>query len=131
MKPDLDSELEGLRIDRTPRPEPKKRSRMKWLAVAAVVAIGAVAAIVPYLLHSRAPLVQVARVMAAQSPTGEDNAVVLNATGYIIAHHQIQVASKVNGKVAWIGVDEGSEVKKGEVLVRLLDTEYRAHVEQA
>lgn len=131
MKPDLDSELEGLRIDRTPQPEPKKRSRMKWLAVAAVVAIGAVAAIVPYLLHSRAPLVQVARVMAAQSPTGEDNAVVLNATGYIIAHHQIQVASKVNGKVAWIGVDEGSEVKKGEVLVRLEDTEYRAQVEQA
>lgn len=131
MKPDLDSELEGLRIDRTPQPEPKKRSRMKWLAVAAVVAIGAVAAIVPYLLHSRAPLVQVARVMAAQSPTGEENAVVLNATGYIIAHHQIQVASKVNGKVAWIGVDEGSEVKKGEVLVRLEDTEYRAQVEQA
>lgn len=131
MKPDLDSELEGLRIDRTPQPEPKKRSRMKWLAVAPVVAIGAVAAIVPYLLHSRAPLVQVARVMAAQSPTGEDNAVVLNATGYIIAHHQIQVASKVNGKVAWIGVDEGSEVKKGEVLVRLEDTEYRAQVEQA
>lgn len=131
MKPDLDSELEGLRIDRTPQPEPKKRSRVKWLAVAAVVAIGAVAAIVPYLLHNRAPLVQVARVMAAQSPTGEDNAVVLNATGYIIAHHQIQVASKVNGKVAWIGVDEGIEVKKGEVLVRLEDTEYRAQVEQA
>src|SRR5579863_3654457 len=131
MKPDLDSELEGLRIDRTPQPEPKNRSRMKWLAVAAVVAIGAVAAIVPYLLRNRAPLVQVARVMAAQRPTGEDNAVVLNATGYIIAHHQIQVASKVNGKVAWIGVDEGSEVKRGEVLVRLEDIEYRAQVEQA
>ena len=40
---------------------------------------------------------------------------VLNATGYIVAHHEIQVASKVSGKVAWIGVDEGSAVKKGEV----------------
>ena len=69
--------------------------------------------------------------MAAQISAGEDNAVVLNATGYIIAHHQIQVASKVSGKVAWIGVDEGSVVKKGEVLVRLEDTEYRAQVEQA
>jgi HlyD family secretion protein len=131
MKPDLDTELEGLRISRTPQPVPKKRSPVTWLAIAAVVPIGAVAAIVPYLLHNRAPLVQVTRVMAAQSPAGEDNAMVLNATGYIIAHHQIQVASKVSGKVAWIGVDEGREVKKGEVLVRLEDTEYRAQVEQA
>ena len=61
------------------------------------------AAIVPYLLHNRAPLVQVTHVTAAQSPAGEDDTAVLNAT-YIIAHHQIQVASKVSGKVAWIGV---------------------------
>jgi HlyD family secretion protein len=131
MKRDLDTELEGLRILRTPQPEAKKRSAVTWLTIAAVVAIGAVTGIVLYLLHSRAPVVQVTRVMAAQSPAGEDNAVVLNATGYIIAHHQIQVASKVSGKVAWIGVDEGSEVKKGEVLVRLENTEYRAQVEQA
>lgn len=131
MKPDWDTELEGLRILRTPQPEAKKWSPVTWLATAAVVAIGAVAAVVPYLLHNRAPIVQVTRVMAAQILPGEDNAVVLNATGYIIAHHQIQVASKVSGKVAWIGVDEGSEVKKGEVLVRLENTEYRAQVEQA
>ena len=56
MKPDLDTELEGLRILRTPQPEPKKRSPVTWLAIAAVVAIGAVAAIVPHLLHNRAPL---------------------------------------------------------------------------
>jgi multidrug efflux pump subunit AcrA (membrane-fusion protein) len=123
MKPDLDTELEGLRILRTPQPEPKKRSAVTSLTIAAVVAIVAVTAIVSYLLHNRARVVQVTRVMAAQSPAGEDNAVVLNATGYIIAHHQIQVASKVSGKVAWIGVDEGSEVKKGEVLVRLENTE--------
>ena len=131
MKPDLDTELEGLRISRTPQPEPKKRSAATRLTIGSVVAIAAVAAIIPYLLHNRGPAVQVARVMAAQSPAGEDNAVALNATGYIIAHHQIQVASKVSGKVAWIGVDEGSEVKKGEVLVRLENTEYRAQVEQA
>jgi HlyD family secretion protein len=131
MKPDLDTELERLRIPRTPQPEPKKRSGVTWLTIAAVAAIGAAAAIVPYLLHHRAPVVQVTRVMAGQSPAGEDNTVALNATGYIIAHHQIQVASKVSGKVAWIGVDEGSEVKKGEVLVRLENTEYRAQVEQA
>jgi HlyD family secretion protein len=131
MKPDLDTELEGLRISRTPQPEPKKRSVVAWLAIAAVVAIGVVTAIVADMLRNRAPVVQVTRVMVAQSPPGEDSDVVLNATGYIIAHHQIQVASKVSGKVAWIGVEEGSEVRKGEVLVRLENTEYRTQVEQA
>jgi len=72
----------------------------------------AAAAITTYALLNRAPLVEVTRVMAAQSPSGENNPVVLNATGYVVAHHEIQVASKVSGQVAWIGVDEGSAVKK-------------------
>ena len=131
MKPDLDSELEGLRIERAPQPDPGKRPRTWWIIVAASVAITVTAVITGYEFHDSGPLVEVTRVMAAQNSTGDDNTVVLNATGYIVAHHEIQVASKVSGKVAWIGVDEGSAVKKGEVLVRLEDTEYRAQVEQA
>lgn len=57
--------------------------------------------------------------------------VVLNATGYIIAHHKIQLASKVVGKVAWIGVEKGDRVRQGQVIVRLEDDEYRAQVRQA
>jgi HlyD family secretion protein len=130
MKPDLDTELEGLRIARTRAPEPMKRQTVKWIS-AAVVAFVAVAATVSYLLRDRAPVVQVTRVMAAPSSAGEGNGVVLNATGYIIAHHKIQLASKVSGKVAWIGVDEGSVITKGQDLVRLEDTEYRAQLVQA
>ena len=40
--------------------------------------------------------------------------VILNATGYIVAAHKIQVASKVLGRVAWIGVDKGDKVRKGK-----------------
>ena len=32
--------------------------------------------------------------------------VILNATGYIIAAHKIEVAAKVVGKVAWLGALE-------------------------
>ncbi len=56
--------------------------------------------------------------------------VILTATGYIIAAHKIEVASKVNGRVAWIGVDKGDHVKAGQILVRLEDDEYRAQVTQ-
>jgi HlyD family secretion protein len=131
MKPDLDTELEGLRIPRTVPPEPKRRPLVRRIVMATGTAIAAVAAIVPNVLRNRAPLVQVTRVMAAPSSAGDGNTVVLNATGYIIAHHQIQVASKVGGKVSWIGVDEGNLVTKGQELVRLEDTEYRAQLAQA
>ena len=56
---------------------------------------------------------------------------ILNATGYIIAAHRIQVAAKVVGKVSWIGVDKGTKVKEGQVVVRLEDDEYRAQLQQA
>ncbi|MDQ6665149.1 MAG: efflux RND transporter periplasmic adaptor subunit, partial [Acidobacteriota bacterium] len=56
---------------------------------------------------------------------------VLNATGYIVAHHKIEVAAKVVGKVAWIGVEKGDRVKAGQVIVRLEDDEYRAQLQQA
>ena len=56
---------------------------------------------------------------------------VLNATGYVIAAHKIEVASKVIGKVAWIGVEKGDRVSQGQPLVRLEDDEYRAQVLQA
>jgi HlyD family secretion protein len=55
---------------------------------------------------------------------------VLTATGYIIAAHKIEVASKVNGRVASIGVDKGDKVSAGQILVRLEDDEYKAQVLQ-
>ena len=55
-------------------------------------------------------------------------AVILNATGYIVAAHKIEVAAKVVGKVAWIGVDKGDQGQEGQVIVRLEDDEYRAQL---
>jgi HlyD family secretion protein len=48
-----------------------------------------------------------------------------------VAHHKIEVAAKVIGRVLWIGVEKGDHVKQGQVLVRLEDDEYRAQVQQA
>lgn len=55
----------------------------------------------------------------------------MQAAGYIVAHHTIDVNSKVTGRIAWIGVEKGDKVKAGQVLVRLEDQEFRAQVEQA
>ena len=69
--------------------------------------------------------------MKAISTGHAEQGVVLNATGYIVAAHKIELAAKVIGKVKWIGVDKGDKVKEGQVLVRLEDDEYRAQLDQA
>ncbi len=77
--------------------------------------------------------VQTLRVAVVQpgSAGATAGSIILNATGYIVAHHKIQLASKVIGKVAWIGVEKGDKVKEGQVIVRLEDDEYRAQLRQA
>src|SRR5260370_37105881 len=68
------------------------------------------------------------RVQGALPIAGGEVHVILNPTGYIVAGHNIELAAKVVGKVAWIGVDKGDKVKAGQVLVRLEDDEYRARL---
>jgi HlyD family secretion protein len=56
---------------------------------------------------------------------------VLIASGYIVARHKHELGSKVMGRVAWIGVEKGDLVSKGQLLVKLEDREYRARLDQA
>jgi HlyD family secretion protein len=56
---------------------------------------------------------------------------VLNATGYVVAQRKAAVASKATGRLEWLGVQEGSRVKAGEVIARLEDLDLRATREQA
>jgi len=56
---------------------------------------------------------------------------VLVSSGYVVAHHKIQVGSKISGRVAWIGVEKGDQVQKDQLVVRLEDREYRAQHDQA
>jgi HlyD family secretion protein len=127
----MDAELKNLKIDRSKRREPApSKWAVRWI-VAGVLLLLLLGAwrIVSGRLNA-APVVEVARVTsvsAASAPQG----VVLNATGYIVAAHTIEVAAKVVGKVKWIGVEKGDHVKEGQVLVRLEDDEYQAQLQQA
>jgi HlyD family secretion protein len=124
-------ELKDLQIDRTKR---RSARASKWatawilVGVFLLVALGAWQLVAPRL--TAAALVEVQRA-AAISPASAPNGVVLNATGYIVAAHEIELAAKVVGKVKWIGVDKGDRVQEGQVLVRLEDDEYQAQVQQA
>jgi HlyD family secretion protein len=128
-----DKDLSFLKIDRSQKGpfEPEKKSRLRPIlyGVAALVLVGAVALTVSWV-YANAPVVTVAR-PAIEQGGAMSGPVTLTAGGYIVAHHTIEVSSKVVGKVVWVGVEKGDKVKQGQVLVRLDDTEYVAQLNQA
>lgn len=126
MSDTLSKELESLRIERDRRPGPRRGlPGWAWKLLVAAVAVGAAG----LLWRGAGPqAVDVARLTTMEV---KEAATVLVAGGYVVAHHKIQLGSKVVGRVAWIGVEKGDRVKKDQVLVRLDNSEYRAQVEQA
>src|SRR2546426_1143598 len=130
MPVNFDQELKSLKIDRSQRESGPRPSRFAtaWI----LVGIAVVAALVLWQGGRRIPRgIEVQTVRVTASTTASEPGVVLNATGYIVAHHKIELSSKVPGKVAWIGVEKGDRVRKGQVLVRLEDQEFRAQLAQA
>jgi len=127
-------DLQSLRIDRTQRGdnggEPPAWARRYILGGIAVVVLLGLVALAYRLLASDTPEVEVVRA-SAQTSGNDAGGTVLAATGYIVAHHTINVNSKVTGRLAWIGVEKGDKVKEGQVLVRLEHQEFLANYEQA
>jgi HlyD family secretion protein len=125
----MESELKSLRIDRSKkrRDQPSPwATRFIIAGILLFILLGAARFI--YARLNAATEVDIVRVRSAAAAPGGEGNVILNATGYIVAAHKIELAAKVIGKVAWIGVEKADKVKAGQVLVRLEDDEYRANV---
>ena len=132
----MDAEIKNLRIDRSRKQSPEGGSPWaKRIIIGGIVLfLTAGAGRFLFTFWNNAPEVEVYRVKSASSASASSTSgqtVILNATGYIVAHHKIQVASKVVGRVLWIGVEKGDRVKEGQVIVRLEDDEYKAQLQQA
>lgn len=55
----------------------------------------------------------------------------LEGTGSMAANQQTDVAAETSGKVAAVGVDIGSSVRKGQMLVKLEDADFKDRIQQA
>ena len=128
-------DLQSLRIDRSQRSENGGGEPSVWVrryiigCIAIIVLLGVIA--LAYRAFS-SDVAEVEVVRAAAQTSGSDvGGVVLSATGYVVAHHTINVNSKITGRLSWIGVEKGDKVKEGQVLVRLEDQEFRAAYDQA
>ena len=129
----MDAELKSLQIDRGQRSSGRPSSLAKGWIVAGLLIVVLLAGGWFFFFSDKldaAPVVNVERVSAISAASAPEG-VVLNAAGYIVAAHRIEVAAKVIGKVKWIGVDKGDRVQEGQVIVRLEDDEYQAQLQQA
>jgi HlyD family secretion protein len=123
-------QLQNLRIDRSQRNQggaPTSWARRTIIGGIILIVLLGIAAMAYRWLTPDVPEVEVVR---AAAESADLPGLVLSASGYIVPHHKINVNSKVTGRVAWIGVEKGDQVKEGQVLVRLEDDEFRAQVEQ-
>jgi HlyD family secretion protein len=126
----METELKSLRIDPRERMRREPKPWIRKVTLAGVLLLIAISALFAYE-KATAPLkVRAIQVRAPAAEMAGDQQIVLTETGYIVAAHKIEVASKVVGRVAWIGVEKGDKVQAGQVIVRLEDDEYRAQVLQ-
>lgn len=123
----MENELQKLRIDKSLKASRATRSRWPWV-VAIILLVVAIIGYFGWKKSSAGVPVQTMRVTVPEGTVTESDLVMLNATGYIIAAHKIELASKVVGRVAWVGVEMGDKINTGQVLVRLEDDEYKARV---
>lgn len=128
------TDLSALKIDRSKKSN--KPSQARKTVNKLIVSASAVLIIIlggSYLWNhyvNTAVDVKVTSVML-QSPSSSSTGAVLTASGYVVAQRQASVASKGTGRLVYLGVVEGDQVRKDQIIARLEDNDIRAQLAQA
>ncbi|MFI5167689.1 MAG: efflux RND transporter periplasmic adaptor subunit [Thermoanaerobaculales bacterium] len=119
-------DLAGLKIDEGSRGSGGGGRGLRLVLLGALAL--AIVAGVTLAVHGRAPEVEVATVR----PAGDaKDATLLNASGYVTPRQRATVAAKITARVLDVLVDEGMEVKAGDVLARLDDSDAQRRLSAA
>ncbi|MQA19354.1 efflux RND transporter periplasmic adaptor subunit [Rugamonas rivuli] len=123
-------DISRLKIERgaTTQVPGQRSKRRRWIKIALVVivaGIGGKVAMGQFSGKASVDTVTVAQTWPSQSYT------LLNATGYVVAQRKAALSSKATGRLEWLGVLEGSKVKKDEVIARLENRDVSATLGQA
>lgn len=104
-----------LKLDRTALASGgRRRGRRALLVTILVILVGV--AVVVRLFSAAAIEIETATVSLQYPSSGFT---LLNASGYVVAQRKAALAAKATGRLEWLGVEEGSRVRRGEVIARL------------
>lgn len=100
---------------------------MLFVAALAVVAVGVI------VVRARAvPTITVVTVTASSGAGGQQGgATSVTANGYVAARTKASVSAKTAGRLAYLGVSEGSHVQRGQIIARLDNNDLQAAVAEA
>ena len=129
-KQNLNERLKSLRIDRSPVPVSSSQNRVPKKLLLALSVLTVLMAAGYLFIFSAPKMVSAAEVKVETGPASMGSTI-LTVSGYVVAHHKIEVGAKVMGRVHWIGVEKGDTVQQGQLLVQLEDDDFRAQVNQA
>ena len=122
--PFVTADLHKLSIDRSnPSVAPRRRRRWlnKWTIALAVIVLVALAIAAR---QATAPVTVETAAVTTAYPT--QSIALLNATGRVVAWRKAAVSTKASGRLEWLGVQEGTRVKEGQVIARLENQDVRA-----
>jgi RND family efflux transporter MFP subunit len=125
------ADLNSLRIDRTEEKRPPDRNKkiITRVVISVILLVVAFAAYryVNSLLNKKEEI----KLTTVSFQLGSYSGAVLNASGYVVAQRKAAVASKGTGRLVYLGVVEGDQVKKDQIIARLEDNDIRAQLDQA
>jgi RND family efflux transporter MFP subunit len=125
---DLKNDLEALRLD----PDDATPRRRLWIPAVVLLTIAGVAF---YAWRASASFgateVDTVRAASRVQQTATGGQPVLTASGYLVARRQAVVSAKIQGRLQDLRVEEGSVVRKGDVIARLESTDFIAQVERS
>lgn len=121
-------DLSKLKIEKTraiSRPRRRKKIVFWVLLVLVVILSGVLYARGIFTPAIQVQIATVTQVYPSQALT------VLNASGYVVPQRKSALASKVTGRLIWLGVEEGNRVKKDQIIARLESQDVEAAKDQA
>jgi RND family efflux transporter MFP subunit len=122
-----DVDLSKLKINKSDghRPTRRKKRIAFWLLTAFVAVAALLAATRLFATKVEVETATVSLVYPSQTFT------LLNASGYVVPQRKSAAASKTTGRLVWLGVEEGSRVRGGEIIARLENEDVSAARAQA
>lgn len=127
-------DLSRLQINRDEPPPAVRRAFTRVLWIVGGIALLIVGVLVVARRGGAVP-VQTVTVAAGGEPgpgSGEQGSTVgVVANGYVVARTKAAVSAKIPGRLAFLGVSEGSQARRGDIIARLDNADYTAAVAQA
>lgn len=122
------ADLSSLKINRTEDPQSHSSAKKIVIWVAILIAILAAGYFSINLLLEKTIEV---KLITVEFQSASQSNIILTASGYVVAQRKASVASKGTGRLVYIGVVEGDEVKKDQILARIEDSDIKAQLEEA